>query len=102
MRTERHELFVYYRVPQARAAELAEAVARMQATLRAAHPGLRQARLLRRPDTVDGRHTWMEAYAFDPASVPDQLAAAIEQAAGPLAALIDGPRHGEHFIACAS
>ncbi|WP_295641041.1 DUF4936 family protein [uncultured Methylibium sp.] len=102
MRPEQHELFVYYRVPQARAAELVDAVVRMQAALQAAHPGLRQARLLRRPDAADGRHTWMEAYAFDPASAPEQLAAAIEQAASPLAALIDGPRHGERFIACAS
>lgn len=101
MHAERHELYVYYRAPETAAGELATAVARMQAALRSAHPGL-GARLLRRPLAVDGRHTWMEAYSLAPGSTADDLSAAIERAAGALAPLIDGPRHAEHFLACAS
>lgn len=100
--SERRELFVYYRVPASLALPLAEAVARMQEGLRAAHPGL-GARLLRRPQAGDdGLHTWMEAYSFAPDSAVQDVAAAIDRAAEPLSALIRGPRHAEHFIACAS
>ena len=101
MHPERHELFVYYRVPEARAAELADAVSAMQQALREAHPGL-AARLLRRPAASDGLHTWMEAYRFAADSAPDELMASIDRASASLASLIDGPRRAERFIACAS
>ncbi len=95
------ELFIYYRVTPGHAALAEAAVRRMQAALRASHPGL-QARLLRRAETQDGRQTWMEIYACSDAhGITPALQAAIADAAQPLCDWFDGPRHIEAFIACA-
>lgn len=97
----RQELFIYYRAGPAHEQALAAAVGRMQAGLCEVHAGL-AARLLRRPDERDGLHTWMEAYGLPPGADSAAIAADIERAAQRLAPWITGPRHAEHFIACAS
>lgn len=99
------ELFVYYRVPvEAATAALAE-VRDLQADLRAANPGL-VVRLLRRPAQTGGTETWMETYAIesvvDPAGVSAALESAIEAQAARRLTCIEGPRHVEVFLACAS
>jgi len=93
------ELFVYYRVRPAHAADARPAVVAMQRELRALYPGLK-ARLLTR-DADDGVPTWMEAYAFDKVGAsrgigPD-VEHAIEAHALPLLAFLEGPRHVEAF-----
>jgi len=99
------ELYVYYRVPAAAVARTEREVRALQADLRSAHPGLR-ARWLRRPVEPDVTETWMEIYAVDPAIAPDGIDADLEQAIASTAACrltgIDGPRHVEVFLACAS
>ena len=99
------ELFVYYRVATADAAAAQAQVQALHAQLRGIDPGL-DARLLRRPDEADGQQTWMETYALDagegPAGVGPELQAEIEARAGRLLTLIDGPRHVEVFVPCAS
>jgi hypothetical protein len=93
------ELFIYYRATQENASVLHAEVSRMQTELRERHPGL-QARLLRRPEAANGRHTWMETYS-SPDGIDSALQAAIETAALALTPWIDGPRHTEEFDACA-
>lgn len=96
------ELFVYYRVRSNDAPALKAAVRDMQARLRAEHPAL-TARLLRRPDENGGLQTWMETYsATRIGGVTPELQTHIEAQAQALSPLIDGPRHTEAFIACAS
>jgi hypothetical protein len=98
------ELFVYYRVRASDAAAALASVQRLQALLSDRFPGLR-ARLLRRPDTADHElQTWMETYATDPPrdGISAELQAAIEAEAGMIAPLIQGTRHVEVFVACAS
>ena len=93
------ELYVYYRVPRAAATVAREAVSAAQAALRAEHPGL-VARLLRRDGAAPAdAQTWMETYARPAcaAGVDAALQAAIDDAAAPLLAFIDGPRHVEAF-----
>ena len=99
------ELYVYYRVPE-RDAVAAEADAkRLQAALRTKIPGL-LTRLLRRPVASDGLSTWMEIYAMDaavdPAGISDALQADIEREAARQLTRIEGQRHVEVFVACAS
>lgn len=93
------ELFIYYRATQENASVLHAQVSRMQAELRARHPGL-QTRLLRRPEAADGLHTWMETYS-SPSGIDSALKGAIATAALALAPWIEGPRHAEEFDACA-
>lgn len=101
------ELFVYYRVAEARAAPARAAAIAMQADLHQAHPQLLM-RLLRRPDTLDGQQTWMETYATEPAradGVDAVMQAAIEHAARVLHPWLASPRHievFEVFVPCAS
>lgn len=99
------ELFVYYRVHADAADAVRAMVRRLHASMLSQHPGL-TARLLRRPEQVDGFETWMETYAMDAAHAPQgigpALQAAIEAQAAPLLPLLHGPRHTEAFIACAS
>ncbi len=87
------DLYVYYKVREADAAQLEPLVRRMQAALAAAHTVAVQ--LKRRPDTRDGLQTWMEVYP----AVSSGFDAALEAAAGDagLAPLIDGPRRAEVF-----
>jgi uncharacterized iron-regulated membrane protein len=98
------ELFIYYRVHSADAAAANAAVKAFQAQLRAQYPAL-TARLMCRPEEVDGSQTWMETYATDPMRNPDgitaELQAAIEAQAQLQLPAFDGPRHTEVFIACA-
>jgi hypothetical protein len=76
-----------------------------QSVLRAKTPGL-LTRLLRRPVASDGLSTWMEVYAMDaevePAGVSTSLQADIEREAALHLTRIEGPRHVEIFVACAS
>jgi Domain of unknown function (DUF4936) len=99
------ELYIYYRVDPANAAAAQAAVTGLQSQLRKRHPAL-TARLLHRPETTDGRQTWMETYStdalLDAAGVGAALQAAIEAGAAAYAHLIDGTRHTEVFFACAS
>ena len=95
------ELYVYYRVAPADAAAAEATVLTLQRRLRDEHAGL-QARLLRRPELHNGFETWMETYSrTGQGGVTPALQAVIENAAAPLSACIDGPRHTEVFIACA-
>jgi hypothetical protein len=98
------ELFIYYRIPQAAAGAALEAALGLQQRLRRHHPGL-TARLLRRPDGADDLQTWMETYAFragDRCGVTPELEAEIAREALALAAFIEGARHIEVFVPCAS
>jgi hypothetical protein len=114
------ELFIYYRIPVAKADEALAAVHTFQARLRVRHPGL-MARLLRRSESEDSLQTWMEIYAFDPllnpaspehVEGPDRPEVSkgvnaacqsdIESEARCLSELIAGVRHTESFVPCAS
>ena len=98
------ELFIYYRARTDNAGVLQAAALALQADLRRQHPDL-QARLLRRPEAADGMHTWMEIYAAParPQGICESLQREIETAAqAQLASLINGHRHIESFVACAS
>lgn len=88
------DLYIYYRVPDACAAQLAPRVQAMQARLRAAH-GV-EGRLQRRPGSSEGLQTWMEIYPDAEAGFDAALAAAVQDAA--LSEQIDGKRHTEVFM----
>jgi len=94
------ELFIYYRVRAADAREAQAAVSQLHAQLCGTYPRL-NARLLRRPAEENGPQTWMETYA-SPDGISDAMQTRIESEALMLAPLIDGPRHTEVFVACAS
>lgn len=87
------DLYIYYRVPDAQAAQLAPRVRAMQAGLNAAHGVAGQ--LKRRPGSTDGVQTWMEIYLAAGDGFTAALAAAVQQAG--LSAQIDGQRHTEVF-----
>jgi hypothetical protein len=93
------EIYVYYRAPEAAAEAVLAAFARLQRALDTTPPGL-EARLLRRPELVEGEQTWMEIYRCED-GVDAALEAHIEAAAS---AAFDGvsigARHRERFIAC--
>ena len=94
------DLYIYYQVGDADAAALQAAVTAMQAGMRQRHPVSPQ--LKRRPDSQDGKQTWMEIYSAVPAEFTAALADAVDQAG--LSAWIAGPRHTEIFtdiIPCA-
>jgi hypothetical protein len=88
------DLYIYYRVPEAQAAQLAPRVQAMQAHLLALH-GV-AGRLKRRPGSSDGVQTWMEIYEGAGQDFNAALDAAVQQAA--LGGCIDGPRHTEVFM----
>lgn len=83
-------LYVYYKLPEATLAATVDAVHRVQAALRAAHPGL-QADLLRRPEAPAGLVTLMETYA-------GALTPAVEAAIAEATSALPQPRHSERFI----
>jgi hypothetical protein len=87
------DLYIYYRVPEAHAAQLAPRVLAMQAQLAVEHGVAGQ--LKRRPEAADGQQTWMEIYPATGAGFDAALAAAVHDAA--LIALIAGQRHTEVF-----
>ncbi|WP_194721321.1 DUF4936 family protein [Noviherbaspirillum malthae] len=88
------DLYIYYRVREEAAAELLPRVTALQQSL-AQECGIVTG-LKRRPETRDGRQTWMEIYQ----SVPAGFEAKLEQAMSHhgLSDLIDGGRHTEHFV----
>ncbi len=83
------DLYIYYRVRDEHAAQLAPRVRAMQAGLSGS------AQLKRRPGSHEGVQTWMEVY---PATA-DNFHAALAQAvqAADLLALTAGERHTEIF-----
>jgi hypothetical protein len=94
------DLYVYYKVDPAAAADLAGRVAAMQARLTASFRVA--AALRRRPGEQDGRQTWMEVYPEVPDGFDAVLALAVSESG--IAGLISGPRHTEIFVelqACA-
>jgi hypothetical protein len=98
-------LFIYYRVNSTQLHAAIDAATRLQAALRARHPGL-EAQLMRRADAADANATLMEIYAIDALASPAGIQAGLrldieQQASAALAALIVGPRHVEEFDACA-
>jgi hypothetical protein len=99
------ELFIYYRSQPERAATVQARVQEFQAALCRTHSGL-IARLLRRPEERNGLLTWMETYAISPMSpdgpLDDELQRQIEVHARCLQGLIEGERHTEVFVTCAS
>jgi hypothetical protein len=99
------ELFIYYRVEAAKARDARAAVLAMQARLHAERPHI-VARLMQRDDGNSELQTWMETYRTDPrhdaAGIGVALQAAIESASSDLQACVEGTRHTEVFIACAS
>jgi hypothetical protein len=100
------DLYIYYRVPRARAQQLQAQVNAMQAKLRVEH-GVAVA-LKKRPqadkadktggDAAEPLDTWMEVYL----AVPDDFENTLQQAfdAAAYAGLIDGTRHIEYFLDC--
>ncbi len=60
------EPFIYHRVDTAHAAQAKAMVLGRQREPGKTHPAL-NSRLLMRPDSRDGRQTWMETYAYPPA-----------------------------------
>src|SRR5215203_4444464 len=92
------ELFIYYRIDGARAAEAGAAVRAMHQRLRSVHPQL-VARLLVRTDHGPALQTWMETYAL-PGShdgIDVGIEADIAAEARRWAHLVSGPRHTEAF-----
>lgn len=88
------DLYVYYRVRDDDASALLARVTALQQSL-ARECGIVTG-LKRRPESRDGRQTWMEVYL----SVPPGFEAKLEQALSSqgLSSLIDGARHTEHFV----
>ncbi len=87
------DLYIYYQVPEAKAAALQAAVRAMQAQLAVQHGVAGQLKF--RPQASDGLQTWMEVYPATPPAFRAALDAAVAQAA--LAQSISGPRHSEIF-----
>jgi hypothetical protein len=88
------DLFIYYRVRDEHAQELAQRVQAMQAELEREH-GL-AGQLKRRPEASEGLQTWMEIYLATDSRFTAALGAAVQ--AGRLSELIDGNRHTELFM----
>jgi len=96
------ELFVYYRVPEAKAVAAQRGIEALQAELRAAHAGL-EARLLRRPEASNGVQTWMEIYRRPghALGIDEVLQTDIEARAARHAPHFEGVRHVEVFVGMA-
>ena len=92
------ELFIWYRVGPAQAAEATRRVRDMQAALVASVPGL-QARLLVRAGAGADDATWMETYALPGRveGIGPALEADIEARARTFGGLFEGGRHAEVF-----
>ncbi len=83
------DLYIYYRVRDEHAANMAPRVRAMQEALGVI------AQLKRRPESADGVQTWMEIYPEAPAGFEVTLALAVSAHA--LAELTEGGRHVEVF-----
>ncbi|WP_034348898.1 DUF4936 family protein [Noviherbaspirillum massiliense] len=92
------DLYIYYRVPVAHAAVLQVKVAEMQQSI-AQEYGI-VAKLKRRPEAKNDRHTWMEVYYDVPAGF-DAIASNAALQTG-VSVLIDGERHTEIFLDCST
>jgi hypothetical protein len=88
------DLYIYYRVTDSNAAQLAPRVRAMQDALHARHGIAGQ--LKRRPGSTEGQQTWMEIYLAGSAGFDTALAQAVQDAA--LSELIVGVRHTEVFM----
>lgn len=87
------DLYIYYTVRDEHADLLAPRIRAMQAELAARHAI--GTRLMRRPETRDGKQTWMEVYAATADGFPAALELALNDA--DVGSLIDGQRHIEVF-----
>ncbi|RSZ60946.1 DUF4936 family protein [Massilia atriviolacea] len=87
------DLYIYYKVRDEHAAQLAPRVRAMQAGL-ASQTGV-AGTVKRRPGSSDARQTWMEIYLATPEGFDIALAQAVRQAG--LDEFTDGPRHTEVF-----
>jgi hypothetical protein len=87
------DLYIYYRVRDEQAPQLAPRVRAMQAALAASHSVAGQ--LKRRPQSTDGLQTWMEIYPATASGFEAALALAVREAA--LSDWIEGQRHTEVF-----
>jgi len=98
------QLYVYYRVAQARETAAVSAAHALQQELVAHHPGLRCSVLHRADSGPEGPAdgvTLMEVYVLE-GGIGAALAAAIERAAqARLGHLVQGARHVEVFVPCA-
>lgn len=91
------DAYIYYRVAALSEKAVPVAVRHLHTHLRLTGERL-SCGLKRRPDVVDGFHTWMEIYE----NVPEGFASRLENALvnSPLQSLIDGRRHVEYFMEC--
>ena len=87
------DLYIYYQVPEAKAAALQPVVRAMQAQLAQQHGVAGQLKF--RPQASNGLQTWMEVYPATPTAFRAALDAAVAQTG--LADTIAGPRHTEMF-----
>jgi hypothetical protein len=92
------DIYVYYRAQHASSALLQARVQAMQTRLQTTY-GV-QAQLKRRPESAEGNQTWMEVYLDVPADFGAMLDSAV--ATANLLPLIEGARHIEYFLDCAS
>lgn len=88
------DLYIYYRVPEQHAAQLAPSIRAMQSRLFDSTGVAGQ--LKRRPESSAGMQTWMEIYLATGAGFDAALATALEQAT--VLGQIDGKRHTEVFM----
>lgn len=99
------ELFIYYRVNPSDALAVRAGVLRLHAELRERFPHL-VARLLCGDEANGEWQTWMETYSTDPTrdagGVDNALESEIQTRARVLLPMLEGLRHTEAFVACAS
>lgn len=88
------DLYIYYRVREEDAPVLLSRLMALQQSL-ARECGIVTG-LKRRPETRDGRQTWMEIYLAVPPGFESKLEQALSDRG--LSGLIDGTRHTEHFV----
>jgi len=88
------DLYIYYRVPSNKASLLQQQVLALQAMLKQ-DTGV-SAELKRRPQELEGKHTWMEIYRDVPPDFERVLNDTIATAG--LDNVIEGERHSEHFM----
>lgn len=88
------DLYIYYRVPSNKAPVLQRQVLALQAVLK--HDTGVMTELKRRPQELEGKHTWMEIYRDVPPDFERLLSDSI--AAAGIDTLIEGERHIEQFL----
>lgn len=88
------DLYIYYRVPCNKASMLQRQVLALQATLKQ-DMGV-SAELKRRPQELEGKHTWMEVYRDVPPDFERMLSDTVASAG--LDNVIEGERHIEQFM----